>query len=495
MALNPQDLPPETQPPNTHESRTGTVWIVLFWSLPFVLALGQALVMWRLVDRIAYEEMSESVRNPYWLAHRTLYDRGSTNVSWYAFLLGLYKIFGFHLHLTRWARLALHVLSMTSAAWLLKRLLGMRRAVIPLCAVALSPTLLYFNAMQAQFGLELQLLPISIVLLVSFPCARLARGLVLQAAFWSLAMVASLAYPAFGLLLPALGIAYLVGVRQFCAHRHWSIYAVSLLVGGLAFVLPFAGFAAFLRDPSILYQGAFRGGSEGFNTNLTFILANLSRTFREFFLKGESYYFTDLAYVEFSGRLAAISAGLAILASALAVRQRKLRLLLGLAWLTILTTLAISAMATNLPGLRRQTPALGAFYVLYALAWREFGPGRIRTWLVRALAVGLLLLPLHHLYVLPENAARIRGDGFPPLGDKPVAYLQELTARAVREPIQLRCPSPSDFSCRYPEVFAAVAGACQWNHLHCQPIQGYDPQTNRFIRLSTDLWETNYFSH
>ena len=107
----------------------------------------------------------------------------------------------------------------------------------------------------------------------------------------------------------------------------------------------------------------------------------------------------------------------------------------------------------------------------------------------------MLLLPLHHLYVLPENAARIRGDGFPPLGDKPVAYLQELTARATRESIQLRCPSPSDFRCRYPEVFAAVAGACQWNHLHCQPIQGYDPQTNRFIRLSTDLWETNYFSH
>jgi len=88
--LNPQDLLPETQPPNPHQSKTRTVWIVLFWSLPFVLALGQAMVMWRLVDRIAYEEMSESVRNPYWLAHRTLYDRGSTNVSWYAFILGLF---------------------------------------------------------------------------------------------------------------------------------------------------------------------------------------------------------------------------------------------------------------------------------------------------------------------------------------------------------------------------------------------------------------------
>jgi len=493
--LTPQDLLPEPHLPNPRETKTRTVWIVLFWSLPFVLALGQAIVMWRLSNRIAYEEIAESVRNPYWLDQRTLYDHVSTNVSWYAFILGLYKIFGFHLHLARWIRLALHVLSMTSAAWLLKRLLGMRRAVVPLCAVALSPTLLYFNGMQASFGVDLQLLPIGIVLLVSFPCARLASGLVLQAAFWSLAMVGWLAYPAFGLLLPAMGIAYLVGVRRFCAHRHWSIYAVSLLIGALAFVLPFAGFAAFLRDPSLLYRGAFRGGGGGFNTNITFILANLGRTFREFFQKGESYYFSDLPHVEFSGGLAAVSAGLAILASALVVRERKLRLLLGLAWLTILTTLAVSAMATSFPGIRRQTPALAAFCVLYALAWREFGSGRIRTWLVRALAVGLLLLPLHHLYVLPENAARIRGDGFAPVGDKPVAFLQELTARAAREPIQLRCPGPSDFRCRYPEVFAAVAGACKWNHLHCQPIQGYDPRTNRLIPLSTELWESNYFSH
>jgi len=115
--------------------------------------------------------------------------------------------------------------------------------------------------MQAQFGLEVQLLPIGIVLLVSFPCARLARGLVLQAAFWSLAMVASLAYPALGLLLPALGIAYLVGVRQFCAHRHWSIYAVSLLIGGLAFVLRSAASQPFCVTFDSL-PGSFRGGSE-----------------------------------------------------------------------------------------------------------------------------------------------------------------------------------------------------------------------------------------
>jgi len=95
---------------------------VLFWSLPFVLALGQALVMWRLVDRIAYEEMSESCGIPTgWPSDPVR--PCSTNVSWYAFLLGLYKIFGFHLHSpmgSAWPARPVH----DSAAWLLKRLLG-----------------------------------------------------------------------------------------------------------------------------------------------------------------------------------------------------------------------------------------------------------------------------------------------------------------------------------------------------------------------------------
>jgi len=132
----------------------------------------------------------------------------------------------------------------------------------------------------------------------------------------------------------------------------------------------------------------FRGGSEGFKHEPHLHLANLSQTFPRVLPQRESYYFTDLPYVEFSGRLAAISAGLAILASALAVRQRKLRLLLGLAWLTILNDLGNKCHGhNNLPGLRRQTPALGAFLRPLALAWREFGLARIRRWLVRALAV------------------------------------------------------------------------------------------------------------
>jgi len=129
--------------------------------------------------------------------------------------------------------------------------LGMRRAVIPLCACLSPPALLQCHA--GQFGLELQLLP-SARAVGFFPFGRLARGW-FAGRFWSLAMVASLAYP----LRPvaaALGIVYLVGVAQFCATdigRSMRQFAHR----GLAFVAPVPGFAAFLRDPSILYRELF----------------------------------------------------------------------------------------------------------------------------------------------------------------------------------------------------------------------------------------------
>jgi hypothetical protein len=297
------------------------------------------------------------------------------------------------------------------------------------------------------------------------------------------------------MLLPALGIAYLVALRRFCANKHWSCYLASLFAGAVAFVLPLVVFAICLRDPSILFQGAFRGGSSGLSLNPTFVLTNLGRTFREFFERGESYYFIDLPQVEFSGNLAALSVALTIITSVLVVRVRKIRLLLGLAWLTLLATLLISATATRLPGLRRQTPALGAFYVLYALAWYQLGLCRRRALLVRILSLALLIVPIHHLFALPENATSGRRDRFIPVGNQPTIYLRELTAKATKEEVQLRCPSPSQFKCRYPEVFAAVAGACAWNHLRCHPVQGYDPKAGAFVPLSTALWETNYFPH
>jgi len=139
--------------------------------------------MWRLVDRIAYEENVRVVRNPIgwpigpvrqWLDQRFLVR------------VPAWAVQDLRVHLPPHAMGSpgLHVLSMTSAAWLAQTSLGDETRVIPLCAVALSAHPALLQRMQAQFGLEVQLLPIGIYSWF-LSLARSGQGLVLQAAFWS----------------------------------------------------------------------------------------------------------------------------------------------------------------------------------------------------------------------------------------------------------------------------------------------------------------------
>jgi len=126
--------------PTRHESRTRTVWIVLFWSLPFVLSAGAGGCRLATRDRIAYEEMSGG---GIWLAHRV--DSGSTR-----FLVRVpawaVQIFGFHLqpHAMGFACPARPVHDQRGMA--AQTSLGDEtRGHPPVCRCPLA-TLLYFNA-------------------------------------------------------------------------------------------------------------------------------------------------------------------------------------------------------------------------------------------------------------------------------------------------------------------------------------------------------------
>jgi len=48
-------------------------------------------------NRFQYEELAESVRNPFWLVHHSIYDGISSNIGWYGLMAAYYKIFGFEL--------------------------------------------------------------------------------------------------------------------------------------------------------------------------------------------------------------------------------------------------------------------------------------------------------------------------------------------------------------------------------------------------------------
>ena len=47
---------------------------IIYWSIPMVLMLTQAIFTFKSLNQIRYEELAESVRNAFWLEHHTIYD-------------------------------------------------------------------------------------------------------------------------------------------------------------------------------------------------------------------------------------------------------------------------------------------------------------------------------------------------------------------------------------------------------------------------------------
>ena len=65
----------------------------LYWIICCLIFGGQLIYTLRSFNKIRLEELSESVRNVFWLQNRVLYDGISSNVGWYGTLLIIYNIF------------------------------------------------------------------------------------------------------------------------------------------------------------------------------------------------------------------------------------------------------------------------------------------------------------------------------------------------------------------------------------------------------------------
>src|SRR5712691_6154053 len=115
----------------------------LYWTLPLLLFLLQVAFTLHSLPQLRYEELAESVRNVYWLEHRTTYDGISSNVGWYGTLLVAYRLFGFCLYGAKFVRLFLSFFSLLALAAVLAKYLPAQRAWLPLLVAGLSPTLLY----------------------------------------------------------------------------------------------------------------------------------------------------------------------------------------------------------------------------------------------------------------------------------------------------------------------------------------------------------------
>jgi hypothetical protein len=486
-------------------------WLsVLYWVTPLLLFAVQLRFSMASMTQLRSEETAESIRNVYWLDLHKLHDGVSSNLGYYGLLLLAYKLFGFSVHAAKYARAALHLVSLLCLAEVLRRVMGKARAVVPLVTIGLSPTLIYFNAIQTSFGIDLQYFPICLLILMVNRFRAGFASCVLSALLGITCMIACMSFPTFVLYMPVLAVAGLIKIyrqRSENASHPWNLTAhdVCMLLG---FAAPL-GFALLWvdRPGDLLYDptyrtGIFRGGGGGpLVLNAKAILASVKVIWWDLLVEGQSFHF-ELARAEFAGLTGGVALVFVLAASLVAFhRIQELRPVLALGWGMIAINLILPCLGSGAPGLRRCTGMLAGFYVLYAVTWQRLAMMRFShpwpAWIGIALC---LLLPLHSLGALPancESAARrsqfstdpwfsIRGNA-----EQSVDFLLKRTQEG--RPLLCRNEKGKVVFCPYGEIYATLAGWRRWNKKPEIPIYGLDPRNPRkgsLIQLNPRLGGT-----
>ena len=287
-------------------------YLKLVWSIPALLCLLQAWQIDAAWERLFYEEIAESIRNVYWLEEREIYDGVSSNIGWYGLLLSIYKTLGFSVYTAKAVRLCLYGLAIFSLAWSLIHCLGAKKAVLPLLAIGLSPTWLYFNTYQTTYGLDLTYGAILIPLLISHrQTSGGQRSHLRLFCIGVLSCVGATTYPAFLLYLPFVGLSLF-----WPKEKHgfsWPLFARQLLNWSVGFLAPLVLATLYLKEPGRLFYdsqakgtGIFRAGGMGLTFSFDTLQTNLLQVLKDLFERGSSYYFS-LPYPEFGGPLSWLS--------------------------------------------------------------------------------------------------------------------------------------------------------------------------------------------
>lgn len=480
---------------------------ISYWSLVVLLFFAQYIFTTNSLNQIRYEELAESIRNVWWLQNGNVYDGVSSNVGWYTSLLATYNVFGFSIFAAKFFRLVLHVITLFCLASILKKHLGIKFAFIPLFAIGLSPTLLFFNTLQSSFGIDLQYLPICIYLISTLNFQKALQSTFKQFLLGFLAMVAWMSYPTFIFYLPILAIVYL---RQLNSNTRLVLKVKNSFIVIASFVLPLCIAILTIKNKQLLFyderlkSGIFRGaGNFAFDVGKFF--ANIERTLSDLLLKPNSYYY-EIAHGDFSMIIPAISLILILTISVyLITRNKSLRLILLLSLTLLLSNLIISGFTSdpsNQPGIRRYTPSLVAIYIMFTSIWYWVSTQKNNRY-KNCLIVIFLFVPLHHLIAYPLNLSNLKNPSpyqyshiFGQFGT-PDKSLETYVKIISTQDLKLVCSNldGKPAQCRYVEAYSAIAGYCFWNKLNCRNILGYDDKTQQYIPLTTKLWQDYYWEH
>ncbi len=488
---------------------------VLCWLAVVAGVCAQGYMTAASMKQLRYEELAESVRNPFWLDEGAIYDGISSNVGWYGVLLVAYKVTGFTLYRAKLVRLVYGATGLSCLALVLSRRIGPRRALGPLLVAGLSPAWLYLNTLQTSYGMDLCYLPICLLILDSLFQRDGVLEMAGHLALGSVAMLAWMTYPPFVFSLLVLGLFYLRKWNRNGASKalfRWACGGL-LLLGTL---LPLGAALLYLHSPTMLLHdatvksGIFRGGG---GAGLAFAPRRWfdawRQTLGDLFVSGQTYHI-DLSDPDFSGPL---GAGAAILLAGLAISLYR-RSGQGRYWMhrivvLLSLSLVVPCLSPAVPGLRRSTGLLVGTYGLLVLLWSFVGRTRDHPRFDRLVLLATLVLLVHHLTVLPKNREEIQqpsryrmsaiyGYRVAPwfaMRSTPEASLRFLL-RATSQGHVLGPPQNTHGPMlRYSEVYAALAGYRRWNGYEERPIRAVDPRTGQTLVLTTLLWERRLFPH
>lgn len=473
-----------------------------YWFIPIVLALIQFLFILNSFNQIRLEELAESARSEFWFSQHLIFSNYSfsnhfevaPNLGWYLVLSAIYKFFGFWIFTAKIYKLLIWLFALFALADLLKRYLGIKLAAIPLITIGLSPTILYFNTLAINSGIEVSFFLIILWLLIVTPGGFNRKTALLYMLVGFLLILALLSYAAFTPFFLTL-----TGMLLWKTRGSFKKIGASLL----GFILPLIFFLSWIKNIYLLFPASLITNiskSSAIDLNLRLIINNLVAILSDLFSQSSSYYF-EVKNTEFSSFFPIISVILLLILSGLIFFKLKScrTYILFFSLLLILDLFLALLFNANLDlgGIRRGIGVLVAVYAFYVLAFKYlFG---LKTRFKKLFLIILLLIPIHHLLVLPSNLSNISDlSGY---RDKSFFYPPERFSVLEQDlqvsDLRLTCSDKTgkEIYCGYYNLtYGTLMVGCTFNKLSCKDIYGYDSKTNSFIKLSTEVFSENYFS-
>lgn len=472
----------------------------IYWLLPLIIFVFQAIYTKASVNQIRFEEAIETLRSAWWFQNGLVWNGGYSFLGWYSSLTVAYNLFGMDIFTPKLVKLFFEFFAFFSMAFVLKKYLGTVGAWLPLLLIGFSPTFIYLNSLSLSMGLEVSIFVICLFFLATLNFRKKLKSYIWQFLLWFLAMFGWLTYFGFIFYLPILGGIYLYKITTRQVKSFWL---KSLAISTFAFFLPLIVLFFYIDNrqllvyDSLLGRGIFRSfGSIDLSFDVWF--DNLRIIFSDLFIRPTSYYF-EPPKVEFSGVYPVLSLLMIFVGTSYVyLKFKKLRKIVActLILLSVYFFLVSIVGPKTLGGVRRGTILILLVYFLLAICWRYIVLNGKTPKRARFLFGGFLtLLLVHHLFAYPDNLRALSNPSIFQervwFGQEPEKTFANLLATAEKQDILLECfnQDGSRVQCgSLSIIYSAVAGGCYWNNLKCNKIAVYDPDSGKNINLDLALW-------